>query len=126
MTVQLYEVSAEVEPQPGPAGDPEFPADCIGAFVECYVSAESLRAAIDVADGELQEGGYRVVDLEHALRIDLEEYEPRSPDHPSRDDLARAHGSSQCEFGPFDCYESRDDDGPDRDGPDQDELDDDD
>ena len=121
MTLDLYDVSAEVEPD----GDPDFPADCIGAFVECYVSAESLRASLDVAQEELRESGYRVVDFEHALRIDLEEYEPRSPDHPSRGELARASESGQCEFGPFDCYESRDDDEGDDDELDDDERDDD-
>lgn len=110
MVSHIYEVSAEVEPEVGPAGDADFPADCVGAFVECYVFAESLRASLDVAEEELRDNGYRVLDLEHSVRIELDDYEPRGPDYPSRDELARVKLSRECEFGPFDCYESREDD----------------
>ena len=78
----------------------------IGGFVYCYVRAGSVRASLDVAEGVLEGDGYRVLDVTHALRIEIEEYEPHDQDHPSREELARALSSGEYFYGPFWCYQA--------------------
>ncbi len=102
MDTHIYEVSVEIEPLPGA----EFPSDCVGAFVFCYVSAGDIRSSLDVTEKALRDESYRLLDVDHSLRIELEDYEPHSSDYPSGNDLSNLLVTGGCEFGPFDCYES--------------------
>lgn len=100
----IFEVSCEVEP----VDDPEFPPDCEGALVDGFVASTSLREALDLVTGHLEEEGYRVVDIDRAARIDLDDYEPEDEDFPSADELGAALESGVVLMGPFDCYQSDD------------------
>ncbi len=100
----MYEVAAQIEP----LGVSNFPEHADGAYVYCYVPAESLLGSLDAAESFLNTSGYHVIDLTHSLRIDLDDYEPHDEHHPSIDDLRTAYFAGKSLFGPFYCYEYED------------------
>ena len=104
MPRHMYEVSAEVEPMAGV----DFPEEAEGAFVSCFVPAERLVDSLSAAESFLESNGFRVIDLDYALRIDLREYQPDDADHPTADAISQALSSGEILSGPFLLYVSRD------------------
>ena len=101
--MEFYEVSLELEPQEGS----EYYGLCVGVFVYAYVSASSIRGAISLAESWAQGIGYSIIDVDHALRIDLADYEPHDGDYPTRDQFVLSRQTGETLHGPFLCYESR-------------------
>jgi hypothetical protein len=100
----IYEVSIEITPTHGA----EFPSDCTGAFVFCYVPAGDIRESIDRAEEYLESELYRVLDVDRSIRIEFEDYEPQDEDHPSMNELREALADDDVLTGPYLCYEADD------------------
>jgi len=100
----IYEVSIELTPTVGA----EFPSDCVGAFVFCYVPARDIRESIDRAEEYLEAELYRVIDVDRSIRLELEDYEPQDDEHPSLGDLEGALADDEVITGPYLCYEADD------------------
>ncbi len=97
----IYEVQAEV--------DPLLASDKLSetetTFVSCYVPADDLESAIRLAKGQLKKDNYRVVDLEWAVKIDVQDWEPEDENAPSKADLKGMRTSGNIAYGTFYCYE---------------------
>jgi hypothetical protein len=104
MTRDIYEVSIELVPNPGA----EFPEESEGAFVFCYVPADSLRDSIDLAQEYLEAEDYRIIDVDRVVRVEFDDYEPHDEDHPSLEDLRSALSLDDVVTGPYLCYEADD------------------
>ena len=94
----------EVEVVKGPH-DP-LPADCGGAFVNVYLAAADIRAALDDAEASLHRNHYRVHSLEAAFTVDLGEYmkDPEAEGEPEYDDLLALLDNGDIWYGTFHCY----------------------
>lgn len=97
----IYEIQAEV--------DPLLASDKLSAtettFVSCYVPADDLESAIRSARAQLKKDNYQVVDLEWAVKIDVQDWASEDENAPSKTDLKGMLTSGNIAFGTFYCYE---------------------
>ena len=97
----IYEVQAEV--------DPLLASDKLSetesTFVSCYVPADDLENAIRLARGQLKKDNYRVVDLEWAVKIDVQDWATEDENAPSKADLKGMLASGNIAYGTFYCFE---------------------
>lgn len=102
-SMDVYEVSLELEPR---RGSEQF-GTCEGLFVVVYVTAPSLRAALDGADIWANASKYTVLDVDYCLRVNLDRYEPHTPDYPSAEAIRSCLDSGDVITGVFHSYDSR-------------------
>jgi hypothetical protein len=104
MAEDIYAVHTEIAPCDGA----EFPDDCEGAFVVCYVPASQIVESIEIATEYLESESYEVLDIDRCQRVEFEDYEPIDEDSPTIDELREALEEREVLAGPYLCYESSD------------------
>ena len=102
MRQSIYEISVEIKPLPGS----NMPNELLGAFVYCYVPADSLEESLNVMKGALNEDRYQLVDIEYCTRVDLENWQPNDLSFPTTQQLLELdHG--EIYYSPFYGYQSQ-------------------
>jgi hypothetical protein len=96
----------EVRARPD-SGFPGPPDSAI--YVECFVPADRIRAALDLAAEALSREGYELIDVDRCLRFDLDEwdYERYHETSQAREVAERVIARGKVEFGPF-CFSGPD------------------
>ena len=97
----IYEVQAEVDPLEAS----EKLSATETTFVSCYVPADDLESAIRLARTQLKKDSYRVVELEWAVKIDVQEWVSEDENAPSQAELEGIKTSGEIVYGTFFCYE---------------------
>ncbi len=87
MTKHVFRIEVEVGPMEGT----QLPSDCAGAFVNVYLGADEIRAAIDTVEKQLLADRYRPVSVYAAFVLDLEgtDYDTDEEGYPGNDGLGR-------------------------------------
>ena len=100
--IDMWEVSIEMVPLRGS----EFFGEFVGVGVFMYAPAESIRDALNRAEEEAELQHYEVIDLDHCVRVDLEDYVPHDEDYPEKSEIEEALRLNTILYGPFLGYES--------------------
>lgn len=100
MNRDIYELSVEVRPLPGC----ELPCDREGAFVYCFVPAETLEESIDILRDTLVRDKLDLIDIEYCMRVYLDEWDAED-EYPSLADLRESLESGRALYSPFYGYE---------------------
>ncbi len=102
MKKDVYRVEVEVAPMEGT----QLPADTIGAFVNVYAGADSIREAIDVVEEALHSDCYKPIETYAAYQLDLEDidYDTDEEGYPGNDDLIRLKETGDVWYGPFNLW----------------------
>lgn len=102
MSKNIYEISVEIKPLPGSG----MPTDLAGAFVYCYVPADSLEDSLSIMKHLLADDNYELVEIEYCTRLDLKHWQPNDKNFPSVDELNKLdHG--EIYYSPFYGFQSQ-------------------
>lgn len=101
MPKNIYEISVEVKPKLGSG----FPVNLLGAFVYCYVPADSLEQSIIIMKETLANDHYELVDIEYCAKLDMDEWQPNEQNFPSAQDLDSLD-IGEIYYSPFYGYQS--------------------
>ena len=85
-----------------------LPAEWAGAFVNVYVGATNIKAAIDYAESALADDKYQPINIDAAWEIDLDQptnlESDNSEDFPSEDELLEVQRNGGVLYGAFHGY----------------------
>jgi hypothetical protein len=70
--LHVYDVGLELDS----AGLDSTVSDAVGGFVCCFVLATTIEDALERARSAVEDQGFRPIDADHCVRIDLDQYEP--------------------------------------------------
>ena len=81
----------------------QLPVDCAGAVVNVYISAVTLREALDLVERQLTKDRYRPVDFCEAYELDLEgtDFDTDEKGYPGNADLEQIRVEGGHWYGPF-------------------------
>jgi len=95
-----------IEVEVGHMSGCQLPDGTAGAFVNVYVSAPTLRDAMDLAERYLIEDRYRPIDIFAAYELDLEgvDYDSDEAGYPGNADLEEIRLRGGRWYGPFNAF----------------------
>jgi hypothetical protein len=95
-----------IEVEVGHMSGCQLPEGTAGAFVNVYVSAPTLRDAMDLAERYLIEDRYRPIDISAAYELDLEgiDYDTTEMGYPGNADLKEIQLHGGRWYGPFNAF----------------------
>ena len=102
MLKHIYEISVEIKPMPGC----NMPNELLGAFVYCYVPAESLEDSLSIMKEALFEDRYELLEIEYCTKLNLDQWNPNDMHFPSAQQL-RELDSGEIYYSPFYGYQSQ-------------------
>lgn len=104
MKKDIYHVEVEVAPMEGT----QLPANAVGAFVNVYVGADSIREAINEVERNLLSDLYKPVETSAVYQLDLEDfdYDTEEKGYPGNDDLLKLKETGEVWYGPFNWWQS--------------------
>lgn len=103
--MRLYELMVHVEATPAQPLD-----GAEGAFIICYLAADTIEQSIQDSLRWLMTTGFRVVEVQQSIRIEPDSWAPPSERHPPANALTAVLRGGPPILGPIYPYERDNDD----------------